>query len=1065
MAGLAVHLGNLGNMSTTRATMRFIASAALAALLAASAADAANISYAINHAVTGPNLSGGVGTGSVVGQLVTDGTNGTLAQANIVSWSFLLTGQKGATYSISSATASTYIFGSGLSATSTRLLFNFSDKGGAIALFQQGLFSGNHYYCLAASGGACAQGESVVPTANTAADAIYSPMTGVVGIAGPAGPGPGLGQISPNPNPSGNTVTVTGNGNTNDQNYTNNGNLNDNGGLTNNLIGTLNNNGNLNINTNGLFSNLGTTNNGGSGLGGLITNLGTLTNGIAGNIINNSGATFDNGGIASNLGSILNGVGGTFTNEQAAALSNAGGTLSNLGILTNTGTISTGASSGGSGGVFSNLGSLANPATGNILTSIGGTFDNGGIASNLGSILNGVGGTFTNEQAAALSNAGGTLSNLGILTNTGTISTGASSGGSHGLFSNLGSLANTATGNILNSIGGTFDNGGSTTNIGSILNGVGGTLTNEQTGTLSNLGGLITNLGNFASSGFMTNAPSGGLGGVINNMAGAVANIAAGVVTNSGIINNNGGTLSETLGAVINGTGTYNQTGGTTTINGTFSQGIINIAGGILGGSGLINGAVNVGGGEVSPGNSPGTLTINGNLAMTAASSYLWQVDFGATPTASDKLVVSGTAAANGTVIVQVLNGAAVKPGTATYAILTAAGGLTAKNFVLSAPASAVESFTLSYPNANTVQIATSVDFVQPGLSGNDSAVGAAIDGIQLVGVPSFQPITAALVALPTLSALSAAYDTLSGEVHPTVAATLLNDSRFMADAVQSRSRSDDGMSVWGHEDYRRSDFGGNANAAAADGHLLGFSAGIDTVALPNLRLGAAFGYSRGDLNITARTSTANVNSTYLGGYADFNAGAFSFAGVVSYAWHNIGTWRGVALGGASQAETANYDGNTTDIFGEVRYHADLGGFFAEPFANISVGRLETDGFAESGGLTALTGKSADRSIIYTTLGASFGKVYALEDGTLSPHFSLGWEHAAGALVPQEALAFASGGPGFAVAGVPLSRDALATQAGIDLGLGSVGVSLYYGGRLGGNVTQHSVNFSLKVSL
>jgi fibronectin-binding autotransporter adhesin len=983
MAGLAVHLGNLGNMSTTRATMRFIASAALAALLAASAADAANISYAINHAVTGPNLSGGVGTGSVVGQLVTDGTNGTLAQANIVSWSFLLTGQKGATYSISSATASTYIFGSGLSATSTRLLFNFSDKGGAIALFQQGLFSGNHYYCLAASGGACAQGESVVPTANTAADAIYSPMTGVVGIAGPAGPGPGLGQISPNPNPSGNTVTVTGNGNTNDQNYTNNGNLNDNGGLTNNLIGTLNNNGNLNINTNGLFSNLGTTNNGGSGLGGLITNLGTLTNGIAGNIINNSGATFDNGGIASNLGSILNGVGGTFTNEQAAALSNAGGTLSNLGILTNTGTISTGASSGGSGGVFSNLGSLAN----------------------------------------------------------------------------------TATGNILNSIGGTFDNGGSTTNIGSILNGVGGTLTNEQTGTLSNLGGLITNLGNFASSGFMTNAPSGGLGGVINNMAGAVANIAAGVVTNSGIINNNGGTLSETLGAVINGTGTYNQTGGTTTINGTFSQGIINIAGGILGGSGLINGAVNVGGGEVSPGNSPGTLTINGNLAMTAASSYLWQVDFGATPTASDKLVVSGTAAANGTVIVQVLNGAAVKPGTATYAILTAAGGLTAKNFVLSAPASAVESFTLSYPNANTVQIATSVDFVQPGLSGNDSAVGAAIDGIQLVGVPSFQPITAALVALPTLSALSAAYDTLSGEVHPTVAATLLNDSRFMADAVQSRSRSDDGMSVWGHEDYRRSDFGGNANAAAADGHLLGFSAGIDTVALPNLRLGAAFGYSRGDLNITARTSTANVNSTYLGGYADFNAGAFSFAGVVSYAWHNIGTWRGVALGGASQAETANYDGNTTDIFGEVRYHADLGGFFAEPFANISVGRLETDGFAESGGLTALTGKSADRSIIYTTLGASFGKVYALEDGTLSPHFSLGWEHAAGALVPQEALAFASGGPGFAVAGVPLSRDALATQAGIDLGLGSVGVSLYYGGRLGGNVTQHSVNFSLKVSL
>jgi len=167
-----------------------MALAAAVTLLAAAATDAADITYTINHAVTGPNLSNGVGTGSVFGQIVTDGTIGTLAQANIVSWNFLLTGQKGATFSISSATASSFIFGAGLSATPTQLLFNFGSPG-AIALFEQGLFGGSHYYCLAATGGACAQGESVVPTANTSADAIYAPMSGIVGIAGPAGPSPG----------------------------------------------------------------------------------------------------------------------------------------------------------------------------------------------------------------------------------------------------------------------------------------------------------------------------------------------------------------------------------------------------------------------------------------------------------------------------------------------------------------------------------------------------------------------------------------------------------------------------------------------------------------------------------------------------------------------------------------------------------------------------------------------------------------------------------------------------------------------------------------------------------
>jgi hypothetical protein len=80
-------------------------------------------------------------------------------------------------------------------------------------------------------------------------------------------------------------------------------------------------------------------------------------------------------------------------------------------------------------------------------------------------------------------------------------------------------------------------------------------------------------------------------------------------VTNSGTVTNQG---------VINGTGTYTQTSGQTSSNGTMTQNLVDIKGGTLSGSGTINGEVNIaGGGVVSPGNSPGTLTINGPFSSS----------------------------------------------------------------------------------------------------------------------------------------------------------------------------------------------------------------------------------------------------------------------------------------------------------------------------------------------------------------------------------------------------------------------------------------------------------------
>src|SRR5262245_34331974 len=75
-----------------------------------------------------------------------------------------------------------------------------------------------------------------------------------------------------------------------------------------------------------------------------------------------------------------------------------------------------------------------------------------------------------------------------------------------------------------------------------------------------------------------------------------------------------------------------------------------------------------INGGTLSPGNSIGTITVNGNLVMTAAASYLVEIS----PTNADRTNVAGTASLGGTVQAAFASGSYV---TRAYTILSAAGG------------------------------------------------------------------------------------------------------------------------------------------------------------------------------------------------------------------------------------------------------------------------------------------------------------------------------------------------------------------------------------------------------
>ena len=80
-----------------------------------------------------------VGGGTATGFITTDGTIGTLAQANILDWSFTLNDGTNPAFDLlgpleSGSNSGVFLVGSDLTATSTQLSFNFSATG--ILLFQ-----------------------------------------------------------------------------------------------------------------------------------------------------------------------------------------------------------------------------------------------------------------------------------------------------------------------------------------------------------------------------------------------------------------------------------------------------------------------------------------------------------------------------------------------------------------------------------------------------------------------------------------------------------------------------------------------------------------------------------------------------------------------------------------------------------------------------------------------------------------------------------------------------------------------------------------------------------------
>jgi hypothetical protein len=164
------------------------------------AAAQANSVYTINQSGTTPITTGELSplSDTITGTITTDGTMGVLQSGNILDWNLGITDNLYPAYDIVLTPANSTLAedqGNGLSAGASGLSFDFSDTGAEflIQADSPGVYSGYHYFCFSATGGACAPGETIVP--------YYYAVDGVevTGLTGPLPLNPPPGGAVPEP--------------------------------------------------------------------------------------------------------------------------------------------------------------------------------------------------------------------------------------------------------------------------------------------------------------------------------------------------------------------------------------------------------------------------------------------------------------------------------------------------------------------------------------------------------------------------------------------------------------------------------------------------------------------------------------------------------------------------------------------------------------------------------------------------------------------------------------------------------------------------------------------------
>jgi len=548
-----------------------------------------------------------------------------------------------------------------------------------------------------------------------------------------------------------------------------------------------------------------------------------------------------------------------------------------------------------------------------------------------------------------------------------------------------------------------------------------------------------TTAGSIAGNGFL-NLGSKNLAVGSNN----TSTTFSGIIRDGGFFGGAGGSLTKvgTGTLTLTGTNTYtgntNIDGGVLQLDGSITSNTFVNSGGTLSGTGTIFGNL-TNSGVVSPGDSPGTLTINGNY--TQNSNGTLQIEIGGLNAGvnSDLLQVNGAGGAslNGTLQLIRINNFLPAPGDRVNIIndpnghtgvfstvdLVNWGGLIQPVPMYNEPADIYVVFELS-PFASV-----------PGLTFNQNAVAVALDHAFADACLPLSTFT--ILGNQPIAALPHIFDAIAPEEFAAIyemsfsrAVVQSENLQRRMDQVRANADPNCGPIVeinpaiqesknvvsknvappapapapdnrWGTFAMGSGDYvtvhNGDDNA---DGYRIAngsFLAGVDYRLLHNLAIGVYGGYVGSEADLVGNGRIVTDGGT-VGGYATFFSHGFYLQAAGGGGWNRYDNLRAAFLGTAHS--TTN--GSEVNAMGALGYDWSMnfnaanhpGSLTVGPIASVQYTNVDIDSFRERGSLIPLEFPGQSEDSLRSTIGGKLAICIQTDHGImLRPEVRVAWLH------------------------------------------------------------------------
>tara|TARA_R110000787_G_scaffold8094_3_gene27068 strand:- start:16972 stop:20142 length:3171 start_codon:yes stop_codon:yes gene_type:complete len=557
-----------------------------------------------------------------------------------------------------------------------------------------------------------------------------------------------------------------------------------------------------------------------------------------------------------------------------------------------------------------------------------------------------------------------------------------------------------------------------------------GTLNVLGTGRLALTGTNTYSGGTYVEQGTLAGSTSSLQGNIENNgtveFSQSQDGLFSGTMTGAGGLRKVGnGMLMLTGNSTMTGTSTVEA--GSLSVNGRFGAGdLVVYDTASLYGSGIVDSSVRVlNGGTLTPGNSPGTLYVSGDVTLNDGSIFITEIDgrdysLAGGAGSYDRVVLTGadstfTAAGSVNPILRGISGNAnndFAPVIGDMFTIVTAANVTGEFDTLTQPSDGLQAnsrFKVIY-NADSIQLAVvpeSLRVLVTDMYGTGNAIAAAqaIDYGTGYGNAATGDLDDLLVSLTPLRAaqIGVAMESLSGDMHAHVLesteSVLVGSDDIIIAAAQGDTglggvdnQLENGVRVWSRVDARGASYDPDGNTMGFDEDTYGVTLGATFINTSEMRVGVAASYNTVELYTdTASGATNHMASLYAYGSRTV-APRLTLSGLVGYTKASPKTDRVTPLGGLVAASKSKEDFSVMHVQAEARYALlQRGATSLYAIGGLRAASLNQDGYTEYGNVdyTQLDVKAESRNTLQSKLG---GEVVHTYRGTDLAAFT-NWAH------------------------------------------------------------------------